>query len=173
MKSFNPILTIIFLCIFHNCNAQIHLKGYKCKFYKDQWPYTMAEMCSKKDTFRYTLYSRDIWYEFWIETGTNDIKPEDELRIGLAMCFENEHYKMTSDSLYIATGRYTDINDYYYTLYDPYLMSSVSLRSKYNDSSFSEKSKWLLSQIRSNKKGDIYLINDRNQTCQDPNEREH
>ncbi len=166
----NLLLCLLQIIISLSCEAQIHLKGYKCKFYKDQWPFTMAEMCSKTDTFRFTLFSRDIMSMF--PAGGKPSTPEMELKAGLDLCFSHGHHK-TKDSLYIST-RKNDCNVYYYLIYDPYWQSSVSVRSANNDSLFSERSRWLLSQVRlyRHKEG-IFLLNEKGQSCQCPNDPEH
>ncbi len=153
---------LLFIVSLHSI-AQIHLKGYKCKFYEGQWPYTMAEMCSKKDTFRFTLFSRDIWSA--LPDGETD--PKKELEVGLKLCFDDSHYYKTKDNLYINTGK-NDFDVYFYIVYVPDKHASVSVRSKDNDSTFSAKSKWLLSQIRAHKNDDIFLLNEKGQSCQDP-----
>jgi hypothetical protein len=144
-----------------HCNAQIVLKGYKCKFYDGQMPDLMAEMYSKNDTFRSTFYGRDISEEV---TGNN---PKEMLKAGLKLCCEGEHYTKTKDSLYILTGKY-DYGVYYYKVYDPNATLLISLRTRNNDSLFSEKSKWLLSQIRLHRKKGAYLLNEKGQTCLEP-----
>ena len=95
MKPVIYVITILVNCVYFHVDAQIHLNGYKCKFYKDQWPYTISEMCSKEDTFRFTLFSRDIWAEEFNETGNDRSDRKKELEIGLQMCFENDRYTVT------------------------------------------------------------------------------
>jgi hypothetical protein len=162
--------TILILFLSLNCNAQIMLKGYKCLFEEGQWPYKMAKMYSKNDTFLFRLLSRDIWAE---EAGEN-VSSAIDLKIGLRLCFFNkEHYFKTKDSLYIATGRNPPNayppNTYFYIVYIPEQTVALSLFSNINDADFSDKSKWLLSQIRLHRRNDIYLVNDKHQSCQDPN----
>lgn len=162
------VLFLFFIVISFCSFAQIRLPGYKCKFYNGQWPYTMAEMYNSKDTFRLTLYSRDIGEEMpgdaWDE---NKVLP-----LGLKICFGDNHYYRTKDSLYYSTGR-NDANIYYYKVYIPNQQASVSLRSAKNDAAFSQKSQWLLAEIREHRYQDIYIINEKNQTCQNPGDPKH
>jgi hypothetical protein len=164
----NILLLLLPVFSFH-CTAQILLSGYKCLYYENQIPNTMAEFYKNNDTFRFTLYSRDIMDE--IEDNVND--PEKELNIGLSDCFGNVPYFKTRDSLYIATGRYRSTKSFYYDIYIPDKQVSLSLRSNKNDTTFTNLSKWLLLQARSKRKKDKYFINERNQTCQNPDEDEH
>jgi len=164
----HTLLCLSLLIVSLSCEAQIRLNGYKCKFYEGQWLFTMAEMCSKTDTFRFTLYSRDIWSE--LPDGETD--PKKELEIGLKLCFDDSHYYKTKDNLYINTGK-NDFDVYYYVVYVPDKQASVSVRSKNNDSAFSAKSRWLLSQIRSHKNKDIFLENEKGQSCQNPDDIRH
>lgn len=104
----------------------------------------------------FTLHSRDIWGELYDQK--EDL--HKELAVGLRLCFDDGHYFKTKDSLYYFTGKnYT--NTYYYTVYIPNQQVSLSLRSNKNDSAFSDKSKWLLSQIRQHRNKDVYLINEK------------
>ena len=148
------------------CHAysQIILPHYKCYYHKDQWPNTMADMYNGNDTFRFTLYSRDLWGE----EGGKKSSPAEDLKIGLKLCFDDLPYTKTNDGLYICTGKG---DSYYYIVYVPEQMVTLSIRSGLRDEYFNEKSKWLLAQVRSNRKNkkDMYFINEKNQTCQDPN----
>ena len=164
MKKHNGLALLVSLFIFSCANGQIRLKGYRCKYYENQSPNTMAEMYNKNDTFRFTLLSRDIWSEM----GDEPQSKKSELQVGLKLCFHKKPYFRTKDSLYISTGRFAEAENYYYRVYMPSQQVSISVRSKFNDSLFSEKSKWLLSQIREHRKGDVYLINEKGQTCQVP-----
>ena len=162
------IIAAPLLFIFFHSNAQIVLKGYNCRYFPDQMPNTIAEMYNGNDTFRFTLYSRDIWGE---EDGKK-ASPAEDLKIGLKLCFDNLPYTKTKDGLYICTGKG---DSYYYVVYVPEQMVTLSIRSGLCDEDFNEKSKWLLAEVRSNRrnKKDMYFINEKNQTCQDPDEYPH
>ena len=122
----------------------------------------MAEMYCRNDTFLLLFYGRDILCSLEKEDA------KMELKMGLEMSFGNNHYFKTRDSLYIYTGKYHDAEIYYYKIYVPEKMVSFSVRSKNNDNVFSKKSKWLLSQIRLNRRRELYLINEKNKLCMDP-----
>jgi hypothetical protein len=162
--------SILAILLFMSChtNGQIILPHYKCHYYEDQWPNTMSDMYNGNDTFNFTLYSKDIWGA----EGDSKQDPGSELKIGLKLCFEDDglHYYKTKDSLYLSTGQYAS-HTYYYEIYIPEKTVSVSVRSNKNDSDFTDKSKWLLSQVRHCRaeKKDIYFLNEKRQSCQDPN----
>jgi hypothetical protein len=162
-------IVIILSCLFIHCDAQIVLPpGYKCRFEEDQLPNLTAEMYRRNDTFLFTFYRRDIEGELDAKEFKNITERvrRKELKTGLELCFDGPYIK-TRDSLYIATGVNLQ-NVYFYKIYVPEQMISISVRSNKNDNDFSEKSKWLLSQIRLHRKEEIYLVNDKKQTCQDP-----
>lgn len=165
MKSIVSLLIIVFLSLC--AKAQIVLSGYKCLFYDGQGPNTMAEMYHQNDTFRFTLLARDIAAE---NPDENDRTAE--LKIGLRLCFNGLNYSKTKDGLYVSTGRYRGTAAYYYKIYIPEQEVSLSLRSNANDADFSDRSKWLLEQVRINrsKKKDFYFINEQKETCQVPPE---
>lgn len=162
-KAVALLLAISPLCT----HAQIKIKGYKCKYYEDQIPNTMADMYSKNDTLRFDLFSRDI---AGAEEEGKNYTPEDELKMGLLLCFAKYPYSKTKDNLYVSTGVYKNSTTYYYLIYVPEQQISLSVRSGKNDSSFSDKSKWLLQQIREarKKKGEFFLMTDKGETCQVP-----
>ena len=164
MKTLATVLVLFVLLVSCNSQAQILLRGYKCIYFDDQPPYMYADMYSKTDTFSFVLYSRDIMGE------VEDNDPVKELKCGLRLCFGINHYIRTKDSLYIYTGKYYDTNIYVYKVYIPNKMVALSVRSKNNDALFSERSTWLLSQIRLNRAKDMYFINEKHQTCQDRND---
>jgi hypothetical protein len=158
-------LLLSFSCsLICNAHAQILLRGYKCLYDEDQPPNLYANMYCATDTFGFTLYSRDIMGE-----NEND-DPKKGLKIGLRLCFQGKHYFKTKDSLYIYTGKYYDTNIYVYKIYIPEKQVALSVRSRNNDQVFSDRSKWLLSQIRLHRPKDMYLINEKGQTCQNRDE---
>ncbi len=145
-------------------HAQILLKGYKCRFYKDQWPYNEAFFVTKNDTFHFELYAKSVW-----AAVVNDSR-EEELKVGLEFCFGSKKYSKTNDSLYISTGKGKN-GIYYYMVYIPENIICLSVRSAKNDSLFDKHSSWLLNQVRAARKSkkDMYFVNERNQSCQNPN----
>jgi hypothetical protein len=160
------ILFLFTLPVF--ADGQILLRGYKCKFYEDQWPYTMAEMYKGRDTFTLTLHIRGIWAALEGQEET----PEKILQAGLKECFYDLPYHKTKDSLYYFTGKCTDGN-YYYIVYIPNQQVSLTVRSDKNGPDFSEKSKWLLAQVRLHRNNYVFLVNEKGEDCQDPNENEY
>ncbi len=166
MKNLKSILLVITCCLFFRSEAQIKLDGYKCKYYDDQPPNLFADLYLKNDTFGFVLFSRSIMGEM----ETDD--PKKELEIGLRLCFRHKHYIKTKDSLYIYTGKYSNSDPYIYEIYIPEAQVSLSVRSKDNDTVFSENSKWLLAQIRANRGKDMFFVNEKGQTCQDRMEDE-
>ena len=165
----NLFLVIVTICVSLVCKAQeefsyILLKGYRCVYFEDETPDVMAAMKKGDDTFFFFYYSRDISGEI---QDVRDMTPANLLKAGLEDCFGDLKYFKTKDSLYISTGRKKGVCQY--VIYVPEQMVSFSIHSNKRDSSFSEKSKWLLSQIRKKRKHkDIRFINDQHQTCGDP-----
>ncbi len=140
-------------------------KATPCKFYKNQWPYKMGEFCSKEDTFRFNNYSRDIAAAVLTDNA------EEELRIGLELCFyDSRNIIKTKDTLFVQTSQNPTTGSYYYMVYIPDNMISLSVRSAKNDSLFAQRSTWMLAQIRANRKNkkDLYFVNEKNQSCQNP-----
>lgn len=163
------ILFIITISVSFCCKAQedyayIQLKGYKCQYFKDQTQDVMAAMKKGNDTFFFFYYYREVLEGI---ENINDATPAYLLKAGLEDCFGDLKYFKTKDSLYISTGRKNGICQY--VIYIPEELVSFSIHSNKRDSSFSDKSKWLLSQIRQKRKHkNIRLINDKHQTCSDP-----
>lgn len=162
------VLLLLFTLLSFNGGAQIILRGYKCLYDEGQIPGKMAEMYLKTDTFRSLIYGNDIMTELDEKYRTKKERddPKNILKAGLAVCF-GSNYAKTKDSLYISTGQ-NYCNTFYYKVYIPEMMLSISVRSNKNDASFSDKSKWLLAQIRKNRKKKLYLVNEKNETCLDP-----
>jgi len=159
------IITILgsFFCKAQEDYAYIQLKGYKCLYLEGQNPDLMVVLKKEADTFFFYYYSRDI---LDIIGNNKDMTPANILKAGLEDCFGDLKYFKTKDSLYISTGRKTGISQY--VIYVPEQMVSFSVHSNKSDSSFSEKSKWLLSQIRKKRKHkNIRFMNDKHQTCSD------
>jgi hypothetical protein len=135
--------------------------------------YVVYGMYHKNDTFLIQRFDRDIegyFDEHHIINGDNDSK--QTLKAGLKVCFVADKYFKTKDSLYYYTGRaYT--GTYYYEIYVPEYQESISVRSNQNDATFSELSKWLLSQIRLHRKEGITVENEKHEICENPFDDDH
>jgi hypothetical protein len=164
LSLFIPAFLSSFTSIGQTEGAPIILKGYRCFFYDKGSTNVPAAMYKANDTFIFYLYTRDIWSAL-DETREKDT-PEKELELGLKECFGDVKYIKTKDSLYIAT--WGEKNVYNYLIYVPEQSISLCVRSNKNDTDFSEKSKWLLSQVRKNRKKRLFFANERHQTCSDP-----
>jgi hypothetical protein len=169
--------TLLLSLAFLNCDAQIVLKGYKCLFYEEQIPFLTAEMYSKNDTFMSILYTRDIWaaLDGKFATKKEQSDPQNELVAGLELCFDGWPYTKTKDSLYVSTQKIDHGNVFLYKVYIPEQFLSISVRSAKNNEAFSNKSKWLLAQIRQHRwhKDELILMNEKNQNCLDPYNKNH
>ena len=51
-----------------------------------------------------------------------------ELKIGLRLCFDGNHYFKTKDNLYVSTDKNYE-NVYYYEVYVPWRQASLSMRA--------------------------------------------
>jgi len=172
MNKLRFLVTILFVAIFFYApaNAQIILKGYRCKFYEHQRAFEMGEFCSTKDTFLFTFYGKDV---FVADTGEKNHK-EYQRRLGLEYCFGNTKYTTTKDDLCIQTGQNAQ-GIYYYLVYVPDQCVSVSVRCAGKGALLSTRSSWLLSQVRialKNKKR-IFFLDEKGRSCQNPDHPEY
>ena len=157
--------TLLTFSLAINCNAQIMLNGYKCLFVDGQVESVSSNMYKGNDTFLFKSYWTDVYKELADSEGT----PQQRLRAGLDYCFYKTHYFKTKDSLYITTGKNIH-NTFYYKIYIPEYEESYSIHSNLNDADFSDKSKWLLSQIRRYRGKPMYFINEKRETCRNEND---
>jgi hypothetical protein len=165
MKILKLIAAILTFSLSFNCNAQILLKDYKCLFLDGQVEDISCHMYKRNDTFSFTSFHRDIYME--IDDAHNN--PKNRLKAGLDYCFGGTGYFKTKDSLYISTGRSPD-STFYYAIYLPDYEEVYFLHSNQNDADFSQKSKWLLSQIRLYRGKPMYFINEKRETCRNEND---
>lgn len=153
-----------------NGDKYIFLLGYKCLNSKNKLPGQIAEMYNERDTFLCVSYKQAIADElkrkYPMEKDRQ--KRENILPVGLNICFGDLQYQKTKDSLYVATGKFSDRDVYYYKVLIPERALAISVRSNKNGAEFSKKSRWLLGEIR-DKRADnkrvMSLMNEKEEFC--------